>query len=70
MADYEWTWPTKIEREVIERARTLDFLLEARNLVLIGRNGLGKTMIRHRCAPVPRIKDTLANSTTAVYLYR
>jgi DNA replication protein DnaC len=45
MADYEWTWPTKIERDVIERALTLDFLPEARNLVLIGRNGLGKTMI-------------------------
>ncbi len=45
MADYEWTWPTKIEREIIERALTLDFLPEARNLVLIGRNGLGKTMI-------------------------
>lgn len=45
MADYEWTWPSKIEREVIERALTLDFLAEARNLVLVGRNGLGKTMI-------------------------
>lgn len=45
MADYEWDWPTKIEREVIERALTLDFLSEARNFVLIGRNGPGKTMI-------------------------
>jgi len=45
MADYDWTWPSKIERDVIERALTLDFLPEARNLVLIGRNGLGKTMI-------------------------
>ena len=45
MVDYEWTWPTKIERDVIERALTLDFLPEARNLVLVGRNGLGKTMI-------------------------
>ena len=45
MADFEWTWPTKIEREVIERALTLDFLPEARNLVLVGANGLGKTMI-------------------------
>ena len=26
MADFEWTWPTKIERDVIERALTLDFL--------------------------------------------
>ena len=45
MVDYEWTWPTKIERDVIERALTLDFLPEARNLVLVARNGLGKTMI-------------------------
>jgi DNA replication protein DnaC len=45
MADFEWTWPSKIEREVIERGLTLDFLPEGRNLVLVGRNGLGKTMI-------------------------
>jgi DNA replication protein DnaC len=40
IADFEWSWPTKIER-----ALTLDFLAEARNLILVGRNGLGKTMI-------------------------
>ena len=45
MADYNWSWPTKIERDIIERALTLDFLGGARNLVLVGRNGLGKTMI-------------------------
>jgi DNA replication protein DnaC len=45
MVDFDWSWPTKIERDVIERALTLDFLAEARNLVLVGRNGLGKTMI-------------------------
>src|SRR5215471_15374877 len=45
MADFDWSWPTKIERELVERAFTLDFLAEARNLVLVGRNGLGKTMI-------------------------
>ena len=45
MADFDWAWPTKIERDVIERALTLDFLREGRNLVLVGTNGLGKTMI-------------------------
>jgi DNA replication protein DnaC len=45
IADFDWSWPVKIERDVIERALTLDFLAEARNLVLVGRNGLGKTMI-------------------------
>jgi len=42
LADFEWNWPTKIDRDVIERALTLDFLQQARNLVLVGRNGLGK----------------------------
>lgn len=45
MADFDWGWPTKIDRDVIERALTLDFLQEGRNLVLVGSNGLGKTMI-------------------------
>ena len=45
MADFDWSWPTRIERDVVERALTLDFLPEARNLVLVGANGLGKTMI-------------------------
>ena len=45
MADFDWDWPKKIERDVVERALTLDFLHEGRNLVLVGANGLGKTMI-------------------------
>lgn len=45
MADFEWGWPKKIERELIEQALTLGFIREARNFVLIGPNGLGKTMI-------------------------
>lgn len=43
MADYDWNWPKKIERDVIERALTLDFVDEHRNLVLLGANGVGKT---------------------------
>src|ERR1017187_10835548 len=50
MADFDWSWPTKIERDIIERALTLDFLGETRNLVLVGRNGLGKTMIAQNIA--------------------
>ena len=32
IADFDWSWPAKIERDVIERALTLDFLAEARTL--------------------------------------
>ena len=50
MADFDWSWPAKIERDIIERALTLDFLGETRNLILVGRNGLGKTMIAQNIA--------------------
>jgi len=50
IADFDWNWPKKIERDVIERALALDFLHEGRNLVLLGSNGLGKTMIAKNIA--------------------
>lgn len=50
MADFDWNWPQKIDREAIEAALTLDFVKEARNFVLIGTNGLGKTMITKNIA--------------------
>jgi len=50
MADFDWSWPKKIERDVIERALTLDFVNEHRNLVLLGANGIGKTMIAKNLA--------------------
>jgi hypothetical protein len=34
MADFEWSWPTRIERDVIERTLTLDFLAEATQATL------------------------------------
>src|SRR5487761_1000269 len=50
MADFDWHWPKKIDRPLIERALTLDFLAEPRNCVMIGSNGLGKTMIAKNIA--------------------
>jgi DNA replication protein DnaC len=50
MADFDWNWPKKIERDIIERALTLDFIREGRNLILLGANGLGKTMIAKNIA--------------------
>ena len=42
MADFDWTWSARIERDIVERAFTLDFLHEARNLVLVGAPGAGR----------------------------
>jgi DNA replication protein DnaC len=50
MADFDWNWPQKIDRSTVERALTLDFIPEARNFILMGTNGLGKTMIAQNIA--------------------
>ena len=50
LADFDWNWPKKIDRHLLERALTLDFIPEGRNLILLGANGLGKTMITKNIA--------------------
>ena len=50
LVDFDWDWPKKIDRPLLERALTLDFVPEGRNLILLGANGLGKTMITQNIA--------------------
>jgi DNA replication protein DnaC len=50
LAEFEWNWPKRIDRPLIERALTLDFLTRGRNLILCGTAGLGKTMIAKNIA--------------------
>jgi DNA replication protein DnaC len=44
LADFDWAWPKSIDRAVVEELMTLDFLKDASNVVLVGPNGVGKTM--------------------------
>jgi DNA replication protein DnaC len=50
MSDFDWTWPTKIERSLVESILALDFIDAARNVVLVAPGGLGKTMIAQNIA--------------------
>ncbi len=45
IADFEWDWPKSIDRALVERVLRLDFVPAAENLVLVGAQGLGKTLI-------------------------
>ena len=45
MADFDWRWPKQIEREQIEELLDLQFVTEQANVILVGPNGVGKTMI-------------------------
>ena len=45
MADFEWDWPTQLHRPNNDRVYTLDFVAKGENVVLVGNQGLGKTML-------------------------
>ena len=45
IADFDWNWPKKIDRPLVESVVGLDFVEGARNVVLVAPAGLGKTMI-------------------------
>lgn len=44
LADFDWGWPKRIDRMAMEELMTLQFMADATNVVLVGSNGLGKTM--------------------------
>jgi DNA replication protein DnaC len=45
MADFDWAWPKKLEREAVDDLFSFGFLKSGHNVVLVGPNGVGKTMI-------------------------
>ena len=50
MVDFDWNWPTKIDRGLVESIVRADFVDAKRNVVLVAQGGLGKTMIAQNIA--------------------
>jgi DNA replication protein DnaC len=50
LADFDWAWPARCDREAVEELMRLTFLAEAANAILIGPNGVGKTTIARNIA--------------------
>jgi len=50
IADYDWNWPTKVDRAAIDALFGLDFAEKGRNVLIVGGIGLGKTMIAKNIA--------------------
>jgi DNA replication protein DnaC len=65
LADFDWQWPQSIDREGIEELMTLDFMTDAANVILIGPNGVGKTMILRNIAYQAVIAGHTVRFTTA-----
>ena len=45
LTDFDWSWPEKIDREQVEDLFDLEFVKTATNVVFVGPNGVGKTML-------------------------
>jgi DNA replication protein DnaC len=62
---YDFTRPTSIDRDVVERAATLDFVRERCNVVFVGPSGVGKTHLANAlgylaCVEGYRVRFALA----------
>lgn len=68
MADWEWDWPKALNRPALERVLGLDFLTRQENLVIVGAQGLGKTMIAKNIAHQAILTGHSALFTTAADL--
>jgi len=45
MSEFDWKWPEKIDRIQIEDIFSLTFISKKTNIIVVGPNGVGKTMI-------------------------
>jgi len=45
LCDFDWAWPKRCDRAAVDTLMTLEFLNDAANVVLVGPNGVGKSMI-------------------------
>jgi DNA replication protein DnaC len=64
-SEFDWKWPSKVDNTAVEEAFTLNFLEEASNVILVGPNGVGKTMIAQNLAYEAILKGHTARFITA-----
>jgi DNA replication protein DnaC len=50
VSSFDWQWPRKIDRALVDELFTLTFITEGANVILLGPNGVGKTMLLRNLA--------------------
>jgi DNA replication protein DnaC len=65
MVDWEWNWPKNIDRPAVERVLSLDFLARGENVLVVGSQGLGKSMLAKNVAHEAVLSGRSALFTTA-----
>jgi DNA replication protein DnaC len=65
MADFDWGWPSRLDRQAVDDLFSLTFLDEGANAVLVGPNGVGKSMILRNLAHHALVRGNTVRFTTA-----
>jgi len=65
LADFDWSWPKKIDRSQIDALFDFEWLEKARNVVLVGPNGIGKTLIAKNLVHQAVLRGATARFLTA-----
>jgi len=50
LSDFDWGWPAHCDQAAVAELMTLGFIQDAANLILVGPNGVGKSMIAQNIA--------------------
>ena len=50
LADFDWDWPTQCDKDTVSTLMHLGFIAEAANVILVGPNGVGKSLIAQNLA--------------------
>jgi DNA replication protein DnaC len=65
IADFDWNWPKKVDRTAVEELFSLSFVEDGTNVILLGPNGLGKTMILRNLAHSALVAGHTVSVTSA-----
>lgn len=65
LADFDWDWPTKCDRKAIEDLMKTLFVNETSNVIFVGANGVGKTMVAKNIGYAAVLKGHKVVFTTA-----
>jgi DNA replication protein DnaC len=65
MSDFDWSWPKKIDREAVDDLFAPGFVATGHNAVLVGPNGVGKTMILKNVAHQAVVRGHTVRFSTA-----
>jgi len=65
IVDFDWTWPRKIERHGVEEMFGLGFMDDGVNIILVGPNGVGKSMILKNLAHHALVQGHTVRVTSA-----